>query len=368
MNLIARIKDKFFSQSSIKISLKDKISLLDQLSNLLHSWIPITNAITIMIFQTHDKKIKKMLERTLDLLNKWENLEYIFKIFPNIFTVFDISIIKMWEVTGKIADAIDTIKVKEEKSKELKWKIVGALVYPMVIIALSMWMIWVFMVYVIPKIQKMYKDAKVNLPELTQNVIAISEFMQTYIFEIILWVIIFIFLFGVFKTNKHTKIYFDRMILKLPIFGPLIQKKILAMFSSSLWTLLHNGIIINQSLEITSHALENDYYEKDLMFVTQEISKGVALSKLMWIMEIHKWKQHPLYPIELASIVKIWEQTWKMSELLLKLSEKYNKEIDNVVKNIWTAIEPIVIIWVGLIVWTIIMSIMLPFFNMVNVL
>lgn len=368
MNLLAQIKDKFFWQSSIKISLKDKISLLDQLSNLLHSWIPITNSIKIMMFQTRDKKIKKMLERILDLLNKWENLEHIFKIFPKIFTIFDVSIIRMWEVTWKIADAIDTIKVKEEKTRELRWKIIWALVYPMVIIALSMWMIWVFMVYVIPKIQKMYKDAKVNLPELTQTVIDISVFMQEYLLEIIVWIIIFVLLFGLFKNNKHTKIYFDRIILKLPIFGPLIQKKILAMFTSSLWTLLHNGVIINQSLEITSHALENDYYEKDLIYVTQEVSKWVELSRLMWIMEIHKWKQHPLYPIELASIVKIWEQTWKMSELLLKLSQKYNKEIDNVVKNIGTAIEPIVIIWVGLIVWTIIMSIMLPFFNMVNVL
>jgi len=351
MNFWYKIKDKFFWQSSVSISLKDKISLLDQLSNLLHSWIPITNSFKIMMFQTRDKKIKQVLEKALDLLNKWENLEKIFKIFPKIFTIFDVSIIRMWEVTGKIADAIDTIKVKEEKTKELKWKIVGALVYPMVIIALSIWMVWVFMVYVIPKIQKMYKDAKVNLPELTQNVIAISEFLQNNLLQVILWIIIFIFLFGLFKNSNHTKIYYDRMVLKVPLFWPLIQKKILAMFTSTLGTLLHNWVIINQSLEITSHALENNYYEKDLIKVTQEVSKWVELSKLMWIMEIHKWKQHPLYPIELASIVKIWEQTWKMSELLLKLSEKYNREIDNVVKNIWTAIEPIVIIVVGLIVW-----------------
>jgi type IV pilus assembly protein PilC len=119
----------------------------------------------------------------------------------------------------------------------------------------------------------MYKDAKVNLPELTQTVINISEFMQTYLLEIVVGIIIFFLLFGLFKRNSHTKIYYDHMILKLPIFGPLIQKKILAMFTSSLGTLLHNGVIINQSLEITSHALENDYYEKDLTKLKQEVSK-----------------------------------------------------------------------------------------------
>ena len=192
--------------------------------------------------------------------------------------------------------------------------------------------------------------------------------MQNNIVEISVWIIVFLLLFSAFKKHPKTKVYFDHIILKMPLFWSLIQKKILAMFTETLWTLLHNWVIINQSLEITSHALENDYYEKDLVIVTREVSKWVELSRLMWIMEIHKWKQHPLYPIELASIIKIWEQTGKMSELLLKLSKKYNKEIDEVVRNIGTAIEPIVIIWVGLIVGTLIMAIMLPFFNMVNVL
>jgi len=367
MNFFEKIKQKISELTVMKLSTKDKINFLDQLSNLLHSGIPITNSVKIMIYQTRDKKIKIMLQKVLDMLNKWENLENIFKAFPKVFNFFDVSIIKMWEVTGKVPDAIDTIKTKEEKTKELKGKIFWALVYPMVIITLSIGMIWVFMVYVIPKIQKMYKDAKVNLPDLTQNVIYISEFIQNNILEIILTILIFVLMFNVFRTHKKTKIYYDRFLLKIPLFGPLIQKKVLAMFTQNLWTLLHNGVIINQSLEITSHALENNYYEKDLISVTREVSKWVELSRLMWIMEIHKWKQHPLYPVELASIVKIWEQTGRMSELLLKLSKKYNKEIDDVVKNIGTAIEPIVIIWVGAIVGTIIMAIMLPFFNMVNV-
>ena len=367
MNFLDTLKLKLSALSNRKLPISDKINFLDQLSNLLHSGIPITNSVKIMLYQTRDKKIKAMLQKMLDMLNKWENLENIFKTFPKVFNFFDVSIIKMWEVTWKVADAIDTIKIKEEKTKELKGKIFWALVYPMVIIALSIGMIWVFMVYVIPKIQKMYKDAKVNLPDLTQNVIKISEFIQNNILEIILTILVFILCFQVFRTHKKTKIYYDKYLLKIPLFGPLIQKKVLAMFTQNLWTLLHNWVIINQSLEITSHALENDYYEKDLIKVNQEVSKWVELSRLMWIMEIHKWEQHPLYPIELASIVKIWEQTGRMSELLLKLSKKYNKEIDDVVKNIGTAIEPIVIIWVGAIVGTIIMAIMLPFFNMVNV-
>lgn len=360
-------KSNYGKKSNIKISSKDKINLLEQLSNLIQSWIPLINSLKIIMYQTKNKKVKELLNSIIEWLNTWNNLHDCFKKFPWIFWIFDLSIIDMWEVTGKLWDSIETIKLKEEKAKELKSKIIWALIYPMVIIALSISMIWVFMIFVIPKIEQMYKDSKVNLPSLTQHVLDTSKFLQENIVIIILLIIISIFWIIVFKRNPKTKIYWDKMIISIPIFWPLIKKKILALFTSSLWILLKNWVIINKSLEISSRALENDYYEKELRIITSRVSKWIELSALMWINEIQSWKENPLFPIELASIVKIWEETWNLSGLLIKISIKMNKEIDDIVKNIQTAIEPIVIVWVGWIIWTLIMAIMLPFFNMVNV-
>ena len=352
---------------SLSISLKNKISFLDQLSNLLNSWIPLINGLKIMMYQTKDKKVHWLIKNILDLLNKWSSLKDTFQKYPKVFTTFDISIIEMWEVTWKLWDSIEAIKVKEEKAKELKGKIIWALVYPAVIMTLSVAMIVVFMVYVIPKIQKMYKDAKVNLPELTQVVINMSEFLQKNIFCIIVWIVIFIAWVIIFKRHPKTKIYFDRFILHVPIFGWLIKKKILALFTSSLGTLLDSWVIINKSLAISSKALQNDYYERELGKIISWVNKWVELSSLMWVNDIQSGKENFLFPIELASVVKIWEQTGKLSHLLSKISLKFNKEIDEVVKNMQTAIEPIVIVFVWWIIWTLIMAIMLPFFNMVNV-
>ena len=349
------------------ISSKEKIILLEQLSNLLNSGIPLINSFKIIMYQTRKKKMKLIIENFIKNLNKWDSLKIIFERYPSIFNIFDLSIIEMWELTWKLWDSIETIRAKEEKSNELKSKILWALIYPMVIVALSMIMIWVFMVYVIPKITEMYKDAKVNLPELTQGVIDLSEFLQENISSIIIWIIVFIILFIIFKKHPRTKIYFDRAMLSIPIFGPLIKKKILGLFTSSLGILLSNWVIINKSLWISSRALENDYYEKDLKKIIASVSRWKALSECMWINEIQNWKENFLFPIELASIIKIWEETWKLSELLLKISQKYTKEIDKIIKNMQTAIEPIVIIVVWWIIWTLIMAIMLPFFNMVNV-
>lgn len=350
-----------------KINIKEKISFLEQFSTLLNSGIPITNSLTIISYQTKNKKLKKMLETIHSDINKWVSLSQSFWKYSHTFKQFDISIIEMWEMTWKLGDAMEEIKNKEEKAKEIRSKVLWAFIYPIVIIILSIWMIIVFILYVIPKITDMYKDAKVNLPKLTKFVIDLSDYMQKNISSILMiMVLIFLWIY-IFKTNKKTKIYYDRIILSLPIAWNLIRKSILANFTSSLWTLLKNGVIINRSLEISSWVTNNDYYKKEIEKMVVGISVWEEFSKLLWIEEIQSKKENALFPIELASIVKIWEQTWKLAELLIKISHKYNKEIDNLVKNLSTAIEPLVIIFVWWVVWTLIMAIMLPFFNMVNV-
>jgi len=356
-----------FNNKNIKLNSKEKINFLEQLSNLLESGIPIINSFKIMDYSTKNKKLKKIIESTLLKLSKWKNISQIFALYPKTFNSFDLSIIEMWEVTWELGQSIEIIKTKEEKNKELKWKIIWALIYPMVIVTLSIAMIFVFMIYVIPKIKWMYADAKVNLPELTKFVIKTSEFIQAN-FLIIIWIILlFILIIKLFKTSKYTKIYWDNFILRIPVFWKLIKLWILAVFTNSLWTLLEKWVIVNKALSISSKSLENSYYEKQMQKITAKVSRWENLSSLMWIDEIKTWKENFYFPIELSSIVKIWEQTWKLPELLQKISKKFNKEIDNITKNLSTAIEPIVIILVWIIVWTLIMSIMLPFFNMVNV-
>lgn len=372
MNL-KELKDKFnkFVSNSKskwkKLKVKEKIDFLDQLWTLLNSWIPITNALKIILYQTENKNVKSIIEIIIDDINKWTPLRESFSRFPSIFRIFDLSIIEMWELTWKVWDSIDVIKVKEEKSRELKGKILGAFIYPMIIVSLSIIMITIFILFVIPKITDMYKDAKVNLPKLTQFVIDLSDYLQKNIFYICLCLVIIILVFYVFKTNKKTKFYYDKYVIRVPIFWRLLKKKIFAMFTSSLGTLLKNWVIINKSLEISSWVVSNDFYQKEIEKIIVWISSWEDFSKMLWIENIKNNRKDNVFPIEIASIVKIWEQTWKLPELLIKISEKYNKEIDEVVKNLSTAIEPIIIVFVWAIIWTLIMSIMLPFFNMVNV-
>lgn len=353
--------------TKVKFNSKEKIDFLEQFSNLINSWIPIINSLKIIIYQSKKKKVKIFLENVISDLNKWWDLKSSFEKYPQIFNFFDLSIIEMWELTWSLSESIETIRKKEAKEKELKSKIIWALIYPIIIVILSTGMVWVFMVYVIPKIQKMYSDSKVNLPELTQKVIAISDFIQKNVSFIVVWIFIFFSFIIIFKKYKKTKIYWDYFTLRIPFFWKLIKIKNLSLFSANLWILLKNWIMINKSIEISSKSIWNDYYEKKLEEINKRVSKWLQLSELMGINEIQTWKENFLFPIDLASNVKIWEETWNMAELLINISKKYTKEINNLVKNIQIAIEPTVIVIIWIVVWTLIMAILLPFFNMVNV-
>lgn len=364
---LKNILEKLKISKNIKIKSKQKIELFDSLSSLINSWIPITNSLNIILYQTRNKEIKSIIESVLKDLSKWVKMETSFQKFPKIFNQFDNYMVKMWEVTWKLWNSFEIIKEREEKNLELKNKIIWALIYPSIIITLSIAMIIWFMVFVIPKVQKMYLDAKVNLPWLTQNVIDISNFLQKNYLILIIILVLIIFWIKIFKEWEKTKIHFDKMVVNFPLFWWLIRKKILSIFASTLWTLLKNWIMINEALEISKKAVENKYYEKRIDEIILALNEWVAMSELMWIWKLKSSKVDEYFPIEFASVVKIWEQTWKLPDLLIKISIKFNKEIDSIVKWLSTAIEPIVIIWVWIIVWTMIMAILLPFFNMVNV-
>lgn len=370
-DLILEIKNidfkKLLKSRSPKISQKQKIFFFDSLYNLINSWIPLTNSLSIIQFQSKEKNIKYLVDSISKDINKWKKLYESFASFENTFSNFDLSMIKMWEVTWKLSNSFEIIKDREEQNAQLKSKVIWALIYPAIITTLSIWMIIWFMLFVIPRVQKMYSDARVNLPSLTQNVINISQFLQQNYLYLIIWVILMILFLAFLKKNNLTKIYVDKIILKFPVFWRLIRKKILAIFSHTLWTLLQNWIMINEALEISKKSLENAYYERKIDEISKELNEWIPLSELIWIRNLKIWKDDPYFPIELASIVKIWEQTWKLPSLLIKISAKFNKEVDVIVKWLSNIIEPIVIIIVWSIVWTMVMAILLPFFNMVNV-
>lgn len=362
----------------MKINQKQKIYFLDNLSSLINAWIPIIQALDIIAFQTKHKKTNSIIKELKKWISEWENLFIIVRKIKWVFNIFDQAMIETWEATGQVGKALEVIVKKEEKEYDLNKKIKQALIYPVAIVIVTLAMLTVIMIYVIPKIEWIYKESNVNLPELTQAVISTSHFFVNNFVFLAIWILSLIFaLIQFHKYNKPFKLFLDRKILDIPIFWELIKKRILVQFADFLSTLMGSWIMINKALLIVKNAMSNSFYEKIAQEIIEEVKTWQPLSSAMWV-EIMNWNKTTqerkilinknfAFPIELSTAVKIWEQTWSLSKMLQKTSLRYTKEIDNTVKNLSTMLEPIIIVVIWVVVWTIIMAIMLPFLNIASV-
>ena len=363
----------------MKLSQKQKIVFIDNLSSLLNSWIPVIQALDIIAFQSKNKKIDKVLEIMKSYISAGENFFKVALKLQSVFNVFDAAMIEAWEATWQVWKAFEIIVQKEEKEYDLKKKVKQALIYPIAIVIVTFAMLTVIMTYVIPKIKWIYKDANVNLPGLTSAIIDISDFFVANIVFIIITILVLILIvMQAYKKVPKFKFEVDKNVLRIPIFWEIIKKKILVHFADFLSILLLSGITINKSLLIIKNAMDNSYYSKEVENILEKVKAWMTISSAMWVEVLEsvkkEWKKEqrkvklsPAFPIEMSTSVKIWEQTWSLARMLQKTSTRYTKEIDNIVKNLSTLLEPIIIVVIWVIVWTIIMAILLPFLNMANV-
>ncbi len=243
-------------------------------------------------------------------------------------------------------------------------------------------MIAVIMTYVVPKIEGIYREANANLPALTTAVIATSRFLRDYGTG----VLVVLFLAGtgflVALKNPLVRMRFDEAVLRVPVFGGIMRKKILVSYCEFLSSLLSSGIVINRALAIVRNGLGNRYYEAMLDSMLEDVKTGRPLSssmggeyterkirgEAMGAEEERAFKKKiECFPIELSTAVKVGEQTGTLAGMLGKSAKRYGREIDALVKNLSSMLEPVVIVGVGGIVGTIVLAIMLPFFNMANV-
>ncbi len=341
-------------------------------------------SLQIILFQAKKWNIRSLSEFLATSISAGEPLYAIASRLPKVFSVFDVAILEMGDATGQIGKSLEIIYEKEEKEAELGRKIRQALIYPAAIVCVAVAMITIIMTFVIPKIEGMYREANVSLPGITQVLINTSRFMrENLLYGIILFGIIMAA--GLFALrDRRVKKLFDEKILWIYIFGNIMRKKILIVFWEFLSTLLGSGILINKGLLIVRNAVWNVYYEDEIDAVIEEIKAGKTLSSAMWSDLIERKssdlslpenkealklaeRRNKFFPIELSTAVKIWEQTGNLAKMLERVSNRYDKEVDNIIKNISAMLEPAIIIVLGVVVGTIVMAIMLPFFNMMNV-
>jgi type IV pilus assembly protein PilC len=335
----------------------DIVNFTRQLSTMITAGVPLTEA--LLILQQESKPaMQKLLN---DLLRDIEGgstfskaLEKQQKVFSRIY----VQLIRAGETAGALDRVLSRLADNLEKQKEFRAKTRGALIYPVIVVIAMIAVALIMMIFVIPKLSDMYKELGATLPIMTRGLIGISHFLIYRWWLLLLLGVGGSIVFRQWHKTRNGQIEFDKFLFKIPIVGVLRQKIILTEFARTLSLLLGAGISLIQTLEIISDATESVIYRESFKKATDQVEKGVPLSQSLTDKEI--------FPSLLSQMIAVGEETGKIDEVMLKLSLYFEAESEHAVKNMTTAIEPLIMIVLGLGVGVLVVSIILPIYNLTS--
>lgn len=342
-----------------RVSLTDKMMFTRNLQVMISSGLSLPKSLQVLSLQGKNKVFTKAILDIKEEVIKGNNFSDSLKKYPNIFSELFQNMIKVGEEAGNLEEVLVILSKQMEREHELKSKIIGALMYPAVIITAMIGIGILMLVMVVPSIAETFEDLGIELPVTTQFIIGLGTFMAEKWYLSIIGTIIFagFFWFGL-KTKKVKKVI-DGILLRLPIVSSLIKKTNSAATIRTLSSLLSAGIPIVRSLEIVSNTLGNFYYKKALSEAGEKVKKGGKLSDAL-----SHYKE--IYPIIVIQMIRVGEETGETSSILAKLADFFEEEVGNATKNMASIIEPILMLIVGAVIGFFAISMIQPMYSMLD--
>lgn len=342
-----------------KIKAKDKVTFYHLLSVMINAGISLLKGLQILVDQTENKHLKSILLEVESLVESGSKLSDSLAKYPKIFDDSEIGMLRSGEESGQLTQVLDelakTISTRDKTIKQVK----GALIYPSMIFLALLIIVTVMMVFVVPKISDLFTNTGQELPKVTQYLIATSNFMIAY------WPFIFGGLgllfatVSVYKKTKSGKYYWDLFIIHLPAFGQLVRKSVLARFSRSLASLLKSGISIITALKINAEAVGNEVYKKRILITAEDVSRGIQMADNL--------QDSDLFPEMMVHMIAIGEKTAQLDTISENIADFYEEEVEGAIQTVTKFMQPLIIIIVGGVVGVIMMAIMMPITQLMNV-
>jgi type IV pilus assembly protein PilC len=343
-----------------KVASKQIMLFTRQLATLVDAGLPLLKSLHVLQRQEKVPQFRAALQGMAESVEGGSTFAEALAQYPNVFTQFYINMVKAGEASGALQAILTRLAEFMEKSQKIKNKVKGAMVYPMVVLVMAVVILAVLMVFVIPKFKEIFDDLLQGrgLPLLTQMVIGASEFMikQWYIGLIVIVALVFSF-----KTLSKTATgqqALDRIKLKIPVFGTLLQKTAIGNFSRTLGTLLTGGVPILQALNIVREVTNNAVLSKAVATVHDSVKEGETI--------VVPLEASGVFPSMVVSMIQVGEETGALPEMLMKIAETYDDEVDTAVEALTSVIEPIMIILLAVIVGTIVIAMFLPLVSIIG--
>jgi len=341
-----------------KVKTNELVLFTRQMSSMLSSGLTLIRCLELYREQSQNAQMAEVIGGVISDVEEGKNFSSAIAKYPNVFTPIYISLIKAGEASGLLDKVLERLADNLEKQAKLKSTIKGAMMYPIIIVTLMIVVVFVMMIFVIPQLSGLYKNLNIALPLPTQIVMALSTFVVNF------WPIVIGGGFGLFifyskwsKTEKGKSVM-DALILKMPVFGKLTKETILTEFSRTFGLLVGTGTLIVEALLETADTTGNIYYRNAIKGMARQVEKGVPLGEAM--------VAYPLFPGMIVQLVKVGEQTGKVDESLSKASEYYEREVSQTVKTLTTAMEPFIMIVLGVGVAFLIISVITPIYSLIS--
>ncbi|WP_353685065.1 type II secretion system F family protein [Thermodesulfovibrio sp. 3907-1M] len=346
---------KFFGFA--RVSQKDILFFTRQFATLFSSGVPVLQAFDALIGQIKNKSFKKVLIQLRNDIEKGSSLADAMKKHPRVFSSLFVNMVRAGEEGGMLDKVLQRMADYFEKMIKLRRKIIGAMIYPSLVIAVAVLVVAIIMIFVIPTFAKLFAEMGVDLPLPTRVTIAMSNFMARSGIFILSGVIgFFIFIKFLRRSAKGKKIT-DAIFLKIPLLGVILLKASLSRFARTLGTLLGSGVPILNSMEIAARASGNKVIEDIVIEMREDVTAGKSLTEVL--------KSKPIiFPPIFVQMVSVGESTGKTDEMLNKVADFYDEEVDNAVANLMSMLEPALIVFLGVTIGFIVISLYLPIFKL----
>lgn len=347
--------NKFLSQIINRVNFSDLVVVTRQLATMVSSGLVLSEAIDILEEQQSNKTLKKALVDISQDIKGGLTLAQALSKHPHIFPRLYVNLVKSGETSGKLDQVLLQMAEGLEKEREFRAKVRGAMIYPIVVLTLMLVVIVIMMVFVIPKLVSLYEQSTIELPLPTKILITTSDLSVRFWWAGLL--IIAGVIIGINRWNKTPQgnLFLGRLILKIPIVGRIVTTVTLTNFNRTFGLLTSAGIPLLESIGIVSDLTDNPVFRKALKEAYLGVEKGLPFSSLLVA---------NVFPRIISQMVKVGEETGKVDEVFFKLADYFEQESDHLIKNLTVAIEPIVLVILGIGVAFLVISIILPIYKL----
>ncbi|MBM4439951.1 MAG: type II secretion system F family protein [Candidatus Rokubacteria bacterium] len=345
-NLGAKVKDK------------DLAIYTRQFSTMIDAGLPIAQCLGILSEQSESKVLREVTTRIAKDVEGGASLADSFRKYPKTFDGLFTNMLAVGESGGVLDVVLQRLSGYIEKAAALKRKVKGAMVYPITIIGVAFLVIIFMMIFVIPTFAKMFDGLGAELPLPTKIVMMISEFTQSYIIFIIAGIFAGIWLLKRYYATDNGSKVIDALLLKFPVIGTLIKKVAVARFTRTMGTLLSSGVPILEGLQITARSSGNRVVEAAVMHARSTVMAGGTLADPL--------RQTPVFPPMVVHMINVGENTGALDNMLSKIADFYDDEVDTAVTALTSLLEPLMIVFLGVVVGGLVVAMYMPIFKMVT--